>query len=59
MQDQTFSFDSYFNKASAELQWLHYSPERIAVELINGMQAATFTDEDFVIKGCTPKIAAS
>ena len=45
---------TYWDKQSGELKWITVSNTKIIVEIKSGLEAASFTDADFLLTGCNP-----
>jgi hypothetical protein len=53
-QNNNYSIQSYFDELSGNLKWLYSPADDYVVKINDGFEPGTFTDADFILKGCNP-----
>ena len=46
--------ETFWDTKSGELKWVHINDDIYVAQIKNGLEPATFTDDDFKIPGCIP-----
>ena len=61
-KDQFFNnndfIDTYWDMQSGELRWVRMNDTDFVAQIKSGLEAASFTNEDFILTGCNPNLVS-